>query len=234
MSAPLRLICVDLEAPPLFGKAVQGRRKGYEPAVGELIAGQLGRKLTWVIRPWSEMIPAVQAGEGDAILCGQGIIPSRLQQVDFTRPYAIFDESVLVRAGSGISTAAGLAGRRVAAIDGSANMRLARTFDGAVTVPFGGSTDDIFGDMIAALRQGEVDAVVDDDVALVPVAGDPDFQIAFTVHTQNPWGIAVAKHRPGTLRALDRGLAAAIASGALAQAWQAWMPTLPYPLRAGD
>jgi polar amino acid transport system substrate-binding protein len=234
VSAPLRLICVDLEAPPLFGKAVQGQREGYEPAVGELIAGQLGRELTWVIRPWAEMIPAVQAGEGDAILCGQGIIPSRLEQVDFTRPYAIFDESVLVRAGSGISTAAELAGRRVAAIDDSANMRLAQTFDGAVTVPFGGSTDDVFGDMIAALRNGEVDAVVDDDVALVPVAGDPDFQVAFTVHTRNPWGIAVAKHRPGTLRALDRGLAAVIASGALAQAWRTWMPTLSYPLDADD
>ena len=143
---------------------------------------------------------------------GQGIIASRLEQVDFTRPYAIFDESVLVRTGSGISTAAGLVGRRVAAIDGSANMRLARTFDGAVTVPFGGGTDDIFGDMIAALRKGEVDAVVDDDVALVPVADDPDFQIAFTVHTQNPWGIAVAKDRPdiqsGCARRRSAGCAA--------------------------
>jgi len=79
-----------------------------------------------------------------------------------------------------------------------------------------------------------VDAVVDDDVALVPVADDPDFQVAFTVHTQNPWGIAVAKDRPDTLSVLDGGLAAVIANGALAQAWRTWMPTLPYPLRADD
>jgi polar amino acid transport system substrate-binding protein len=230
VSEPLRLICVDLDAPPLFTKAVEGRREGYEPAVGELIAGQLGRELVWVIKPWADMIPAVQAGQGDAILCGQGIIPSREEQVDFTRPYAIFDESVLVRAGSDIASAADLAGRRVAAIDGSANMRLAQTFDGAVTVPFGGDSDDVFGDMLAALRKGEVDAVVDDDVALVPVADDPDFTVAFTVHTRNPWGIGVAKDHPHSLREIDGALVAVIASGALAEAWRTWMPTLPYPL----
>lgn len=234
MSDELQLVCVDVEAPPLFGKIVEGRRQGYEPAVAELLAAHLGRELVWVVRPWSDMLASVQAHEVDAVLCGQGIIPSRQEQVDFTRPYAVFDESVLVRAGSDIRSAADLAGRRVAAIDGSANMRLAETLDGAAIVPFGGDTDDVFGDMLAALRKGQVDAVVDDDVALVPVADDPDFEVAFVVPTQNPWGIGVAKDRPDTLKDLDDALAAVIASGALKEAWQTWMPTLPYPFGSTD
>ena len=52
-------------------------------------------------------------------------------------------------------------------------MALAETFDGAVTVAFGGESGDVLGDMLAALRAGDVDAVVDDDVVFLSLAGWP-------------------------------------------------------------
>lgn len=231
---PLRLVCADLHAPPLFSlMRDDGTREGYEPAVAQLIADQLGRPLEWVPRPWAEMIPSVRAGEADGLLCGQGISLERLQLVDFTRPYAVFDESVLVRAGAPVTAADHLAGRRVAAIAGSVNLKLAETFEGAEVVPFGGETDDVFGDMIGALERREVDAVVDDDVALVPVGDDPRFDIGFTVRTRNRWGIAVAKDRPDRLAMLDDALARVVDAGDLAVAWKQWLPTLEYPF-GGD
>ncbi|GAT81924.1 glutamine-binding protein [Streptomyces sp. F-3] len=227
---PLRLACIDSDAPPLFLPAdpVRGRR-GYEPAVGELIAAELGRPLEWVYLPWAEMLPAVRNHTVDAVLCGQGITEARRRQVDFTRPYAVFHESVLVRRGDPVTSAADLRGRRVAAIAGSTNMALAETFEGAVTVPFGGDCDDVFGDMLAALKSGEVDAVVDDDVVFVPLGEHPDFDLAFTVRTGNRWGIGVAKDRPDDLKAIDAALGRVIADGRLAAAWAEWIPTLPYP-----
>jgi len=217
---------------PLFGKLSGGSRPGYEPAVGELVADALGRPLEWVVRPWAQFYPELDAGGGDAVLCGQGITESRMQQVDFTRPYAVFDESVIVRAGEGIASQADLAGKRVGAIAGSTNMALAETFDGAVAVPFDGASDDVFGEMIAALRAGEVDAVVDDDVALIPLAGDDAFEIAFTVPTHNRWGMAVSKRRPEWRDELDRALAGVIEDGRLRAAWERWMPELTYPFGA--
>jgi polar amino acid transport system substrate-binding protein len=133
-----RVICIDADAPPLFSHSVAGVRRGYEPDAAALVADVLGRRLTWVFRPWGEMIPALDRGEGDAIWCGQGITAERRARVDFTRPYAVFDESVLVRSGEGLEAASDLRGRRVAAIAGSTNMALATTFAGAVTVPFDG------------------------------------------------------------------------------------------------
>jgi polar amino acid transport system substrate-binding protein len=90
----------------------------------------------------------------------------------------------------------------------------------------------VFGEMIEALRAGAVDAVVDDDVALVPVAGAEDLTIAFTVATRNAWGVAVAKSRPQLRAAVDGALAQVIADGRLAAAWNRWMPTLAWPLTA--
>jgi polar amino acid transport system substrate-binding protein len=228
-AATLRLVCIDADAMPLFGKSRDGVREGYEPAAAELVAEQLGRSLEWVFKPWVEMVAAVDAGEGDAIWCGQGITEERRRRVDFTRPYAVFDESLLVRAGSGIRSPEQLAGKRIGAIAGSTNMALAETFEGAELVPFGGESDDVFGEMVGALRAGALDGVVDDDVAFLALADEPDFEIAFTVPTRNEWGVAVSKARPETRDALDRALAEVIRDGRLAACWETWLPGLAYP-----
>lgn len=227
-ASPIRFACIDSEAPPLFDRVgAVGARTGYEPAAAQLVADELGRRLEWRFSAWDDMIPAVQRGEADAVWCGQGIIPARQRQVDFTRPYAVFDETVLVRAGDPARSPADLVGYRVAAIEGSANMRLAESFEGAQTVAFTG--DDVFADMIEALRSGEVDAMVDDDVVTVPLGDRPEFDVAFTAPTGNPWGVGVAKHRPDLLAALDGALERVIADGRLEVAWREWMPRLPFP-----
>lgn len=228
-AAPLRLVCIDADAMPLFGKSRGGIREGYEPAAAALVAETLGRSLEWVFKPWVEMVEAVDAGEGDAIWCGQGITEERRRQVDFTRPYAVFDESLLVRAGSGIGSPEQLAGKRIGAIAGSTNMALAETFDGAELVPFGGESDDVFGEMVGALRAGELDGVVDDDVAFLALADEPDLEVAFTVPTRNEWGVAVSKARPELRDELDGALAEVIGDGRLEACWTSWLPQLAYP-----
>jgi polar amino acid transport system substrate-binding protein len=226
----LRLACINADAPPLFCLAdADGGRPGFEPAVGALLAETLGWDLAWVFLPWAEMLPSLDDGRADAVLCGQGIIPARQAVADFTGPYAVFHESVLVRAGDGAAAPGDLRGRKVGAIAGSTNMNLAQTFDGAETVPFGGDSDDVFGEMLDALRTGAVDAVVDDDVVFVPLAGSAEFDLAFTVPTGNRWGLAVSKERPSLLNALDEALDAVKTDGRLAAAWREWLPSLDYP-----
>lgn len=234
MAEPIRFACIDSAALPLFDLAADdGSRAGYEPAAAALVAEVLGRPLEWRVMAWDDMIPAVQRGEADAVWCGQGIIPSRQEQVAFTRPYAVFNETVLVRAGDPARGPGDLAGYRVAAIEGSANMRLAETFEGATTVAFTG--DDVFADMIQAVRDGSVDAMVDDDVVTIPLGDLPEFDVAFTAQTENPWGVGVAKDNPELLAALDGALESVIADGRLEAVWREWMPQLPFPeaLRTG-
>ena len=219
MTDTLRLSCLDADAPPLFGLAdAEGNRLGYEPAVGRLIADELGRDLEWVL-----------------VLCGQGITELRKEASDFTRPYAIFHEGVLIRRGDPISSAADLVGRKVAAIENSTNMALAKTFEGAICVPFGAGSDDVYADMLAALKAGEVDAVVDDDVVFVPLGeSDPDFELAFVVKTANRWGISVPKGHEDRLGELDGALGRVIADGRLRAVWEQWLPTLEYPFGADE
>jgi polar amino acid transport system substrate-binding protein len=230
---PLRVICVDCDAPPVLLASRDGKREGYEPEVTTLVGEELQRPVEWVFRAWAEMVPTLLAGGGDVIWTGQAITPERQQIVDFSQPYAIFDETVLVRAGSGIATADKLRGRRVAAIDGTTNMDLVKTFDDCIPVPFDGADEDVFDQMIEALRRQDVDAMVDDDVVTVPLGDEPDLEVGFTVPTRNAWGVAVRKDEPMVREAIDRALTSIKSDGRLASVWSKWMPHLEFPFSGG-
>ena len=226
----IRLACIDSEAPPLFKASPDGvTRTGYEPSAAKLVFDQLGYEIQWVMVPWEDMIPSVLRGDADAVWCGQGITPERSAQVDFTRPYAIFNETLLVRAGDPARKPEDLEGYKIGAIANSTNMKLAETFPGVELVSFGAS-DDVFGDMIEATRNGTVDGFVDDDVVTVPLGDEPDFDVAFTAQTRNRWGVGVKPGNDELREAINGALDAAIADGRLEAVWKEWMPLLPFPM----
>lgn len=231
MTRKLRLACIDSEALPLFAKSPDGvTRDGYEPEAASLVAQAIGAEVEWVMLPWEDMIPAVRRGDADAVWCGQGMTPERAALVDFTRPYAIFNESVIVRADDPARSAEDLKGYKIGAIANSTNMKLAETFADVELVSFGAS-DDVFGDMIEATRSGEIDGFVDDDVVMIPLAEeDDDFALAFTVQTGNRWGIGVAPGNDELRQEIDGALGDLIADGTLERVWKKWMPLLDFPL----
>jgi polar amino acid transport system substrate-binding protein len=223
----LTLCCSDLAAPPLFWTEAGGRRHGYEPAAAAAVAAELGLELRWIFRQWADFARALADGECDGIWCGSAITAEREQRFLYTRPYAVFDESAVVRAGDAVSAPEDLRGRRVGAIAGSTNLALAETFPGAECVSFDGVSDDVFGEMLRALEAGEVDAVVDDDVAFIDIeATYPGIRVAFTVPTRNRWGCALRLGDGELKQRLDGGIEGAD----LAATWRRWLPSLPYPL----
>ena len=219
----LRLCCTSLDSGRLFWTDPDGTRHGYEVEVAEAVARAAGLELQWVFRQWSDFRPALERLECDAIWCGCAITNDRKQLLDFTRPYAVFNESVVTRRDVAVCAPEDLAGLRVLAIDGSTNIALARTFEHAQVVPFAGDTDDVLGDMLNLLRDGEVDAVVDDDVCFIEP--DPTLRVAFTVETRNAWGGACRKGDADLVSALDDALQQVDLRGI----WARWLSALPCP-----
>ncbi len=225
----LRLACADLDARPLFWTELDGRRFGYEPAVAEAVADTLELELEWTFLRWSDFAPALFEERVDAIWCGSAITPEREQQFLYSRPYAVFHESVLIRNGEPIHAPEDLAGRKVGAIAGSTNMALAEQWPGCERIGFDGTSDDVFRDMIDALRQGEIDAVVDDEPAFGGLLDNTDFELAFTVPTANRWGAAMRPDSQALKQEIDRALISLIESGQLRRIWQSQLKTIEYP-----
>ncbi|WP_194903625.1 substrate-binding periplasmic protein [Catenulispora rubra] len=231
-SSALRLLQVDCpDALPIRARNDQGGLDGYEPAVATLVGEVLGREVVWVDCRWDELHSSLEAGNGDAIWIAQAITEERQKIVDFSRPYGAFGECVLARAGSGITSPADLAGRRIAALGNSTNLAVAETFADVEIVVFDGSRSmDVFADLLAAVRTGEVDAMVDDDVVCFPVVeNDPALELAFLVPTRHEWAASVSKRRPDVREAIDHAIATISADGRLRSTWERWIPTLPYP-----
>ena len=126
----LTLCCSDMAAPPLFWTEADGTRHGYEPDAAAAVAEASGLELRWIFRQWADFARALADGECDGIWCGSAITAERERRFLYTRPYAVFDESVVVRAGDAVGAPSDLRGRRVGAIAASTNMALAETFDG--------------------------------------------------------------------------------------------------------
>lgn len=228
-SGYLNIVASDFDARPMSYVTVNGERTGYEPDLARAICQHLGLTPIWHNLPMAEFYTCMETGNYDVIWFNQAITAERQQYVTFTRPYGLFDESVLVKTSSTVSSPEELAGQRVGGLADSTNIALVENFPGAIAVPYPGS-DKVLPEMLAALRAGEIDALIDDElVLLVAEAEDPNLRMAFSLPTQARFAIGVAKDRSELSEKLDNALSALIEDGTIAELWKKWIPWKPFP-----
>ena len=201
----LKFICADLDARPLFWTEKQ-KRFGFEPELAQAIAKEMGEEFQWVFLKLADFSTYLLSGKADAILCGSAITPEREKQFLYSKPYAYFNESVLIRSEDRFEKIEDFQGRVLGAIRGSTNMALAQQWKGCQYRAFDGTSDNVFKEMIDALARGEIDGVIDDEPAFGGTIQDPKFKIAFTVETKNAWGIAMQKDNFPLKEKIDRAL----------------------------
>lgn len=227
-SGYLHIIASDFDARPM-SYVSEGKRMGYEPELARLITRKLGLEPIWHNTPMAEFYTQIQTGRYDVVWFNQAIIPERQAWVDFTRPYGLFDESVLVRTDSTVQSPDDLAGLRVGGLADSTNLALAATFPGVTIVPYPGS-DKVLPEMLDALRNGDIDALIDDElVLLVAEEEDATLRMAFDVPTRVPFGIGVRKGNAALHQSIESALNQLIADGSVAKLWDYWIPWKPFP-----
>jgi polar amino acid transport system substrate-binding protein len=228
-SGYLHIVASDFDARPM-SCVKEDDRIGYEPALARVICHRLGLEPVWHNLPMEDFYTCLQTGNYDAIWFNQAITSERQQWVNFTHPYGLFDEAVLVRSDSPIYSQSDLAGLKVGGLADSTNIALAATFSGVQTIPYPGS-DQVLPEMLEALRSHQIDALIDDELVLVVAAAeDSNLRLAFTIETRVPFGIGVTKGSAELLNAMNQSLNGAIADGTMAKIWSEWIPWKPFPL----
>jgi polar amino acid transport system substrate-binding protein len=85
--------------PPLnFKDPKTGQGVGWEYDVFNEMARRLNAKVDWKLTSWDTMIPAVSRGQFDVGMTGVSIKPERRKQVDFSDPYMVSEQFMMVRA----------------------------------------------------------------------------------------------------------------------------------------
>ncbi len=83
--------------PPFTVKARDGRLIGYEVELAGMLADAMGVELELVEKPFSQLLPALESGEIDAIMSGMTITTQRNLKVAFIGPYILSGKSILTK-----------------------------------------------------------------------------------------------------------------------------------------
>ena len=96
-----------------------GRIVGIDPAIVSEICSRNGYELVIENMEFGALLAAVQSGKSDIAASGITIKEERKQQVNFTTPYVVASQMVLVRAGSSVKTTDDLKKCRVGVQEGT-------------------------------------------------------------------------------------------------------------------
>jgi len=83
--------------PPLNMLDKSGVPMGLDVDLASYMASAMGVKLSLVIKPFSELLPALEAGEVDVVISGMTITPERNMKVAFAGPYHISGKALLTK-----------------------------------------------------------------------------------------------------------------------------------------
>jgi polar amino acid transport system substrate-binding protein len=145
-----------------------GEVDGFERELGDELCARAELTCEWVTNDWDSIIPNLTSGNYDTIIAGMSITDERDEVIDFTQAYIPPASSLFV----GMSEDVDLDGRRDRGADQHDPGGLHRR-TGATLIEF--ATPD---ETIAAVRNGEADAVFADGDYLLPIAAeDADLMI---------------------------------------------------------
>jgi len=180
-------------------------------------------------------IPLLTSNAVDLIAETMTDTQSRRDQVDFSLTFFATGAQFLVKKGSAIKGLQSIAGKRIAAQQGSTNAKLIRE-----RVPNAKLLE--FPDQPAAfqaLAQGQVQAYTNDGIQLAGLrakAPKPDdYAVVGEFFSYEPYGMAMRKNDSDFRQTVNAGLMNAIASGLYFEIYDKWFGAkgeVPYPMTA--
>lgn len=148
----------------------KGEIDGFERELGDKLCELAGYKCEWVKNDWDSIIPNLLSGNYDTIMAGMSINDERKEKIDFSDPYFPPDPSAYAaKKGATVDTAKGNIAAQVNTIQSSHV-----TTSGATLVEF--ATAD---ETIAAVRNGEADAVFADKAFLEKIVKESNGELEF-------------------------------------------------------
>ncbi|WP_296425134.1 transporter substrate-binding domain-containing protein [Yoonia sp.] len=145
-----------------------GEVDGFERELGDELCARAALTCEWVTNEWDSIIPNLVSGNYDAIIAGMSITDERKEVIDFSDAYTLPDPSAFLGMGDvDVTTAV------IAAQASTIQASYVAGMPGATLLEFA-SPDET----IAAVKNGEADAVLADKAFLEPVAeSDPEVSI---------------------------------------------------------
>ncbi|WP_375228714.1 transporter substrate-binding domain-containing protein [Roseobacter sp. S98] len=139
-----------------------GEVDGFERELGDELCARAELTCEWVTNEWDSIIPNLVSGNYDTIIAGMSITDERDEVIDFTQNYTLPDPSAYLA----LSADADISGGVIAAQTNTIQAAFIAD-SGATLVEFATPEE-----TIAAVKNGEADAVLADKAFLAPIEAD--------------------------------------------------------------
>lgn len=220
---------VLLENAPFGFIDEKGVPTGLNIDVANAIARELGVKIEVVPTTNTSRIANLVTGGIDIAVATIGMLPSRAEVIQFSKPYTVFENIVVGPKDREISSFEDLAGLRVGVGQGAASE--ATMLEKAPPT----ATVQSFADRAAnlqALTAGQVDVIADDNLVLVVLEEAAPGRYEQKFVTSQLWvGAGLPKGQPDLLKAMNGIIDGMRASGELGEIHKKWrdMPQPEWP-----
>lgn len=203
-------VCSDVPFPPFedFDKTKPSGFTGYDIDMVSAIAKELKLKLVVKDSDFTALKSglALNSGQCDVAASAMSITPEREKRLGFSDGYYDSEQSLLVPAGSPIKSIADLSGKKVAVQKGTTGEDYAaKHAPDAKAIAFPSD-----GQMYAAIKAGQVDAILQDLPVNINHQKDPKqagkFTVVETYKTDEKYGLAMKKTNKDLIDAVDKAL----------------------------
>ena len=214
--------CTHLPYPP-FQSEIDGKVQGFDVALIDLVAEDLGVKQEILDTPFENFKTGafLNSGECDLAAAGMTITDERKKNVDFSDPYFEATQAVLADKSAGIASFADLKGKKVGTQAQTTGEDYAKS-KGIDSVSFESSDAVLNG-----LRTKQVDAVIIDYPVvqgwLKDKANADAFEVAEQINTGEEYGFTVKKGNTKLVAAINKALAEAKSDGTYKKLYEQWI-----------
>jgi polar amino acid transport system substrate-binding protein len=192
---------------------------GFDVDLFNAIAKKAGLEVEWINVEWDPLLAGVAQGTYDAAISSITIKESRKAEMDFSDPYYIAGQVIVVRTDSAIAGAGDLPGKTVGVQSGTTGDDEVSEMDGVNVTGY-----DEIGMAFIALMNKQVDAVVCDTPVASGYVGKYDtLKTAGEVLTTEEYGIAMPKGSDELMGKINKALAEVLSEGIIDQLVEKWL-----------
>jgi lysine-arginine-ornithine-binding protein len=197
--------------PPFDFYNADGALAGFDIDIANALCAILAMRCSFIDLPWEQTIPALIAGQGDAIISSMSITAERKKLVAFTNRYYRTPMQFVARKGfNRLMTRDGLRGLRIGVnLETTAERYVRQTYGGAVQIVAVAGADEQ-EELYRALIQGKVDLAISDSLVMWRFTTSPkgrDFAfVGEPIYVDDEIGIAVRKEDEALRRRLNEAI----------------------------
>ncbi len=187
------IIGIKTDTYPFGFKDKNGKYTGYDIDLANMIGQEIFQekgKVKFVPVTASDRMMKLFSEDVDMIVATMSVTPTRLQIMDFSDPYYIAGQAVLVKKGSKIKGLRDLNGKKAIIVFGTSSESSLRAAVPRVSI-IGYKT---YNEAVKALKQGKADAIVSDDTILIGLSlKDANLVLLPKRYSREPYAVAFRK-----------------------------------------